>query len=692
MKYFTTIILFCTVFLSIETYGQLPQTNNLISYYPFLGNLEDQSASNHDTGVANGNPSLTQNRFGTSNAAYYLDGTDDYLYFGNSIYADLPDTDSDGYYEDDYTISIWAKSSVVDNENFLAFGEAAGLYTGMISIIGTNISFNSFNWGFTETSTAGRKYDNNWHQYTFVYEAGSFRKLFIDGSLVRQANDSQPRFRFKNYGLSVGVGRFDASGNPEGLTTTYTGSVDDVRIWNVALTNTEVSNLYTYENNAANDFSLPPIITGPSSASGLNSTISINENIAAVHTFSANESVTWSLGNTNDEALFTIDSSGNLVFTTAPDFETPASTLNSNTYVVDVVATDTSNNATTQTISITILDVANTTFGTFASITEEYFTGTHTIVAPTSNNSNPIVYSSDNTAVATVSGSIITFTGVGTATISATQSTDASFEGGSVSAVLTVLGKDLVSKYGGISSTDTNYVDANGKVGGNNGIGKYGDKNQVKPLQNSLRLTASNSEYLTFPKAVGLNASADFTFETWIKFNSIGTYQMDPIFGGGQADYISIYGGYFAARINVNNPCTADRNFFSYSLITTNVWHHIALVRSGSTITAYLDGVAKGTTSCTGVFMNSLSTVYIGKNTWRSGFLNADISNMRYVVGTALYTSNFTPPTTVLTAIPGTQFLFLANNVSNPLKDSSVNNLTVTPFGSPTLIIGNGPF
>lgn len=38
-----------------------------------------------------------------------------------------------------------------------------------------------------------------------------------------------------------------------------TGSVDDVRIWNVALTNTEVSNLYTYENNAANDFSLPPI-------------------------------------------------------------------------------------------------------------------------------------------------------------------------------------------------------------------------------------------------------------------------------------------------------------------------------------------------------------------------------------------------------------------------------------------------
>lgn len=245
--------------MSLETYSQIPQTNNLISYYPFLGNLEDQSGKNHNTGSINGDPSLTQNRFGTNNAAYYLDGTDDYLYFGNSIYGDLPDTDSDGYYEDDYTISIWAKSSMVDNEIFIAFGEGDGLYTGMISVIGSTISFNSSNWGFPSTSTSGKKSDNNWHQYTFVYGAGSFRKLFIDGSLVRQANDSQHRFRFKNYGLSVGIGRFDPAGNPEGLATTYTGSVDDVRIWNVALTNTEVSNLYTYENNAANDFSLPPI-------------------------------------------------------------------------------------------------------------------------------------------------------------------------------------------------------------------------------------------------------------------------------------------------------------------------------------------------------------------------------------------------------------------------------------------------
>jgi surface protein len=258
-KPYVKIIFFCMAFLSLEAYSQIPQTNNLISYYPFLGNLEDQSGGNHDTGVVNGDPSLTQNRFDTSNAAYYLDGTDDYLYFGNSIYADLPDPDLDDYYEDSYSISIWAKSSVVDNEKFIAFGESGDLYTGMISVIGDNIAFNSANWAFPTTSTSGKKYDNMWHQYTFVYSPGSFRKLFIDGSLVKRANDSRRRFKFKNYGLSVGVGRFDSTGTPEGLTTTYTGSVDDIRIWNVALSDTEVANLYTYENNAANDFSLPPM-------------------------------------------------------------------------------------------------------------------------------------------------------------------------------------------------------------------------------------------------------------------------------------------------------------------------------------------------------------------------------------------------------------------------------------------------
>jgi gliding motility-associated-like protein len=279
MRFCIKILFLCFALISVDAFGQIPQTNNLISYYPFLGNLVDESGQNHDTGVVNGNPSLTQNRFGVLNAAYYLDGVDDYLYFGNSLYSDLPDSDTDGYYEDSFSISIWAKSSVVDTENFIAFGEADGLYTGMVSRIGANIDFNSSNWGFYSTSTSGKKSDDTWHQYTYVYSAGSFRKLYIDGVQVQQHYDTSKRFNFKNYGLSVGVGRFNSAGIPEGLgTTTYTGSIDDIRVWNVALSDTEVANLYSHESNSSNDFTPGPYtiyLDGPTSVQAGNTSSNI---------------------------------------------------------------------------------------------------------------------------------------------------------------------------------------------------------------------------------------------------------------------------------------------------------------------------------------------------------------------------------------------------------------------------------
>jgi hypothetical protein len=213
-----------------------------------------------------------------------------------------------------------------------------------------------------------------------------------------------------------------------------------------------------------------------------------------------------------------------------------------------------------------------------------------------------------------------------------------------------------------------------------------------QPL-NSISLTNS-SQYLSFPRATSMIAAGNFTFETWIKFNTIGAVTMDPIFGGGQGDYFSIYGGAISARIDVNNPCSGDRNFASSSLISLNNWHHMAMVRVGTTITTYLDGSAVGTTDCAGAFLNSggVATIMIGKNSWRSGNLNASITNMRLVVGTAIYTGNFTPPSTKLTSVSGTQLLLNFDDSINPYKDSSPNNVTITAFGSPVFNIAGGPF
>lgn len=103
----------------------------------------------------------------------------------------------------------------------------------------------------------------------------------------------------------------------------------------------------------------PPTITGPSGATGSTSSVNVAENTTAVHTFSANETVTWSLNGGADVALFSINSSsGALTFIVAPDYETPTDADTNNIYVVGVRATDGSSNATTQTVSVTVTDVS----------------------------------------------------------------------------------------------------------------------------------------------------------------------------------------------------------------------------------------------------------------------------------------------------------------------------------------------
>jgi len=100
----------------------------------------------------------------------------------------------------------------------------------------------------------------------------------------------------------------------------------------------------------------PPVITGPGSATGATSSISIAESATAVTTFAANETVTWTKSGT-DGAFFTIGSSSGVLTITARDFETKADANTDNIYVVVITATDGAANATSQTLSVTITNV-----------------------------------------------------------------------------------------------------------------------------------------------------------------------------------------------------------------------------------------------------------------------------------------------------------------------------------------------
>ena len=236
-----------------------------------------------------------------------------------------------------------------------------------------------------------------------------------------------------------------------GLTSFTINAVTPPVISSNVFSGVTVGNVYLYVPTASktayknpslvwSGFKFPPYITAPGSSTARTSSLSMNENSTALTTFTADEAVTWSLGSSNDGALFSINNSGVLVFNAAPDYE---STLHSNTYIVQVKATDTNSVTTSQQLTITITDVvvevlSPNVLSDFNSFTVSANTSDFTINPPTSNSSGAITYTSSNTGVATITGTTVHLVGSGVTTITATQASNGSYLGNSISARMNV--------------------------------------------------------------------------------------------------------------------------------------------------------------------------------------------------------------------------------------------------------------
>jgi hypothetical protein len=126
-----------------------------------------------------------------------------------------------------------------------------------------------------------------------------------------------------------------------------------------------------------------------------------------------------------------------------------------------------------------------------------------------------------------------------------------------------------------------------------------------------------------------------------------------------------------------------DPFFQSTNTYSPNAWYHVALVRNGTTFTLYVNGVADGTgTSSASLNLAIGGSVWLGNNGSASCNFKGYLSNVRVVKGTAVYTSNFTPSTTPLTAISGTSLLTCQNN---RFIDTSASPLTITTSGTPSV-------
>ena len=114
--------------------------------------------------------------------------------------------------------------------------------------------------------------------------------------------------------------------------------------------------------------------------------------------------------------------------------------------------------------------------------------------------------------------------------------------------------------------------------------------------------------------------------------------------------------------------------------VALNTWNHVAVVRESTASNAtklYVNGTAVATGTDAGNYTVTTTPSIGGLNS--SGLTATGyISNVRLVKGTAVYTSNFTPSTTPLTAISGTSLLTCQNN---RFIDNSTNAFAITRNG-----------
>ena len=148
--------------------------------------------------------------------------------------------------------------------------------------------------------------------------------------------------------------------------------------------------------------------------------------------------------------------------------------------------------------------------------------------------------------------------------------------------------------------------------------------------------------------------------------------------------------GYIGLHFNSGTELTSSS---SRADIADGDWHHVAVTRGSGYFKIWVDGQLDATVSNTASDgMASSSSWAIGRH--GSGTASAYIKDTHIrdfrIVGSEVYTANFTAPTEPLTAISGTQVLIL-NNLPY-LKDASSNATPITVLAGQPSMDGAGPF
>ena len=183
-----------------------------------------------------------------------------------------------------------------------------------------------------------------------------------------------------------------------------------------------------------------------------------------------------------------------------------------------------------------------------------------------------------------------------------------------------------------------------------------------------------STQYLSLTSSSAFIQTGDFTVEAWYyPTNVTGSHSLFTLGPDPDNRYVFFLDGTSVASNLYGGGVTTYT-----STVPINTWTHIAVVRSGTTVSVYINGTASATTDTqSGTLGNGALT--IGADANNGALFVGNISNFR-MTNTAVYTGNFVAPTTTLRAVTGTQVLLPLT--ATVFTDMSSNMLTVTNTGT----------
>ena len=318
-KYYFALVLtlFVLPFFAQNIPSYVPK-DGLVGYWPFNGNANDASGNgNHGT---NNGATMTTDKNGIANSAYNFDGNSSIYNNGNDLKTLIDNNNS-------FSVSLWFKQNdnhvtPTDYDEMVLFaidGQNINPYKRVWTLLGqsntnTYFEFQRFN-NSTGTNNSRNSLDNIyansniWHNLIIIYSNNQFQMIY-DGNTLNQLNTF-------NTALSGNMSNNDNSvigltfgANNQGNRAKFNGKLDDIAIYNRALTEQEITALYS-ENNPCT--SVPTIKSEGPTTFVEGDTLILKTNNGAGNTFQWQKDGVAIVGAT--DSIYKVTSSGNYTVT-----------------------------------------------------------------------------------------------------------------------------------------------------------------------------------------------------------------------------------------------------------------------------------------------------------------------------------------------------------------------------------------